>query len=138
MEGDRYTACTASSTATQLSMPFVPIITGNEHPQISKGSKKVFLNTMKKRTKRSPVEVNQSNSPPPPGSSEGGLRSRVKSELETFFNKFSNKLSSKHPSRSTSSFPSTSTGNPVRETPQIGKYSISSAGTRLITPSQIH
>ena len=91
---------------------------------------------MKKRTKQSPKEVNQSNSPSPPGSSEGGLRSRVKSELETFFNKLSDKVSSKPPSRSTSPFPSTSTGNPVRETP-IGKYSISSAGTRLIIPSQI-
>ena len=120
------TAC----TATQPSFPFALIITVNEHPPISKGSKKVFLTTMTKRTKRSPKEVHQSNSPSRPGSS-GGL-SRVKSELETFFNK----LSSKPPSRSTSPFPSTSTGNTGGGT-VIGKYTISSAGIRSIIPSQI-
>ena len=89
---------------------------------------------MKKRTKKSPKEVHQSNSPSRPGSS-GGL-SRVKSELETFFNKLSNKLLSKPPSRSTSPFPSTSTGNPGGGT-VIGKSTISSAGTPSIMPSQI-
>jgi len=108
-------------------------------PRFPKASTSFIIitdSTMKKRTKKSPKEVNQSNSPSPPGSSEGGLRKRVKSGLETFFNKLSNKLSSKPPSQSTSPFPLTSTGNPARETP-IGKYSISSAGTRSISPSQI-
>jgi len=90
---------------------------------------------MKKPTKNSPKEVDQSNSPSRPGSS-GGLRSRMKSELETFFNKFSNNLSSKPPSRSPSPFPSTSTGNPGGGT-VIGKYTISSVGTRSIIPFQI-
>ena len=88
---------------------------------------------MKKRTKKSPNEVNQSNSPWPPGSSEGSS-SRTKSGLKTFFNKFSSL--DKPPSQSTLPLPSTSTGNSVGE-PLIGKYSISSAGARLITPSQI-
>ena len=122
------------SNPTQPSFPFALIITVNEHPPISKGSKKLFLTTMTKRTKKSPKEVHQSNSPSRPGSS-GGL-SRVKSELETFFNKLLNKRSSKPPSRSTSPFPSTSTGNPGGGT-VIGKYTISSAGTRLIILSQI-
>ena len=116
------------SNPTQPSFPFALIITVNEHPPISKGSKKVFLTTMKKLTKKSPKEVDRSNSPSRPGSS-GGLRSRVKSKLETFFNKFSNKLSSKPPSRSTSPFPSTSTENPGGGT-VIGKYTISFAGIR--------
>ena len=119
------------SNPTQPSFPFALIITVNEHPLISKGSKKVFLTTMKKPTKKSPKEVDRSNSPSRPGSS-GGL----KSELETFFNKFLNKLSSKPPSRSTSPFPSTSTENPGGGT-VIGKYTISSAGIRSIIPSQI-
>jgi len=137
MAAIRPAACTPS-TATQPSLPVARNITVNEHPQTSKASKKVFLTTMKKYTKKSSSEVNQSTSPSSPGGSEseGGLRSHVKSKLGTFFNKFSNKLSSKPPSRSTSPLPSTSTGNPAGETP-IGKYSISSAGTRLITPSEI-
>ena len=118
------TACTANSTATQPSLPLPPS-SRLTNLQISKGSKEAFLTTMKKRTKKSLNEVNQSNSPPPPGSLEGGLRSRAKSELEALFNKFSNKLSSKPPSRSTSLLSSTSTGNPLGET-LIGKYSISS------------
>ena len=89
------------SNPTQPSFPFALIITVNEHPPISKGSKKVFFTTMKKHTKKSPKEVHQSDSPSPTGSSEGGL-SRLKSKLKTFVNKFSHKLSSKPPSRSTS------------------------------------
>jgi len=88
---------------------------------------------MKKRTKKSPNEVNQSNSPRPLGSSEGSS-SRTKSGLKTFFNKFSSL--GKPTSQSTLPLPSASTGNSVGE-PLIGRYSISSTGARLITPSQI-
>ena len=88
---------------------------------------------MKKRTKKSPNEVNQPNSPRPPGTGSEGGSSRTKSGLKTFFNKFSSL--SKPPSKSTSPLPSTS-GNLVGET-LIGKHSITSAGARLITPFQI-
>ena len=123
--------------AQQSNLPFLLPLSSrstNIH-RFPKAQRRFFLTTMKKRTKKSPNEVDQSNSPSHPGSS-GGLRSRVKSELEMFFNKFSNKLSNKPPSRSISPFPSTSTGNPGGGT-VIGKSTISSAGTPSIMPSQI-
>jgi hypothetical protein len=91
--------------------PYHPAGLVNEHPQISEGSKKLFLTTMKKRTKKLPKEVNQSNSPSAAGR---GLRSRVKSKLKTFVNKFPDKLSSKPPRPSGRSFCWVGTGMMVR------------------------